>query len=271
MRRISIKLVALDLDGTLLTPDLQIAPRTREAIMAARANGVRFVIVTGRMYQSAAPYAKQLELDGLPMVTYNGALVQEYPPGRVIHHEPVPLETSRALSAFCEARGYHLHAYVNDELYVPNMNPETLKYLAVAQVKAHPVGSIFLWQQEPSTKLLIVADPKRIPQIAAEVVDLLGPTITALSSIPGFLEIFSSKVSKGSALRAVAVALGVDREQVMAVGDGMNDISMLSWAGTGVAMALAPEAVKKAADYVTQAAPGDGVREALERFVLSGQ
>lgn len=263
-----IKLVALDVDGTLVGKDLQIPARTQEAIRSARERGVRFAIVTGRMYQSGVPYARELGLEGMPLVAYNGGLVREYPSGRTICHEPMPVDACKALAAFCEARGYHLQAYVNDELYVPDMGPWTQEYVSIARVKANPVGSLFLWLQEPSTKMLIIDDPARIPAIQAEVRELLGAAVNAAPSHPQFLEMVSAGVSKGKALEAVAASLGVTRDEVMAIGDGMNDMPMLTWAGTSFAMAHAPEALRKAVTHVTTAGPGDGVAEALERLGL---
>lgn len=264
-----IKLVALDVDGTLIGKDLVIPDRTKKAIQTARDRGVRFAIVTGRMFQSGAPYAQELGLEGMPLVAYNGAMVREYPSGRMIYHEPVPVEACKALAAFCEARGYHMQVYVNDELYVPDMGPRTQEYIAIAKVKANPVGSLFLWLKEPSTKVLIIDDPARIPAIKSEVQDLLGPAIHAAPSYPQFLEMTSAGVSKGKALAAVAASMGITREEVMAIGDGMNDLDMLTWAGTSFAMGHGPEALRRAATHVTTEGAGYGVAEALERMGLA--
>lgn len=266
-----IKLVALDLDGTLLGKDLKIPPRSRAAIAAARSRGVQFVIATGRMYQSSVPMARTLELDGAPLIAYNGALVCEFPSGRPLFHEPVPLEACRSLAAFCEARGYHLQAYIHDRLYVPNLGPRTREYLDIARVEASAVGSLFFWLQEPSTKLLVVDDPERISLIQEQVTSLLAGAVTAMPSSPNFLEVVSSKVSKGAALERVAQSLGLAPDDVMAVGDGSNDLSMLKWAGTGVAIGHAPAALRQVAAYVTKSGPGEGVAEALEHFGLTGQ
>jgi Cof subfamily protein (haloacid dehalogenase superfamily) len=181
----------------------------------------------------------------------------------------VPVEACRAAAAYCEAHGYHLQAYVNDELYVPDLVPRTQEYMALAGVKAHAVGSLFLWLQEPSAKLLIIDDPARIPAIQAEMQELLGSAVNAAPSHPQFLEMVTAGVSKGKALAAVAASLGVARDEVMAVGDGMNDVPMLTWAGTSFAMGHAPEALRKVATYVTTEGPGDGVAEALERMGLA--
>jgi Cof subfamily protein (haloacid dehalogenase superfamily) len=195
-------------------------------------------------------------------------MVREFPSGRLIYHEPVPLETCKALAAFCEAHGYHVQAYMDDQLYVPDMGPRTQEYVSISGVKATPVGSLFLWLQSPSTKMLIVDDPARIPAIQAEVEALVGPAVNAAQSHPQFLDIVSAQVSKGKALAAVAANLGIAREEVMAIGDGMNDMEMLTWAGTSFAMAHAPEALKKVARYVTVSGPGEGVAEALMRMEL---
>lgn len=269
MRTISaIKLVAVDLDGTLLGPDLKISPRTRAAISAARVRGVHFVIATGRMYQSAAPYARELELEGAPLVAYNGALVREFPSGRTVHHEPVPVETCLRAARHCEDRGYHVQAYVDDQLHVPDLGLRTEQYVSVSQVRAHPVGPLSRWLKAPSTKMLVVDEPERIEAIQADLRELLGPSVSVVQSYPLFLEIVSSKVSKGTALQATAEALGLGQAEVAAVGDAANDLPMLAWAGVSFAMAHAPERVKRAAAYVTESAPGDGVAEALERLGL---
>ena len=262
-------MVGLDLDGTTLTAEHQIPVQTQEAIAAARARGVHVVVVTGRMYQSAAPYARQLGLEGLPMGIYNGACVREFPSGRILFHEPLSLETCKKVAAFCEARGLHLNAYVDDELYVPNMGERTCKYIAVAGVKAHPVGSLFLWLSKPSTKLLIVDEPEAIEALRPELKGLLGPAFHITSSIPTFLEITHERATKGLALAWIARSLGVPREQVMAVGDAFNDLSMLQWAGTSVAMTHSPDEVKQAATFVAEGGPGTGVAFALERMGLA--
>lgn len=265
-----IKLVALDVDGTLVGKDLTISPRARAAVRAARERGVRFIIVTGRMYRASAPYAAELGLDGLPLVAYNGAMVREFPSGRPIAHEPVPLEVCRTLAEYCEDRGLHVQAYVNDELFVPDLGPETQHYVSIARVNATSVGKLSRWLTEPSTKMLIIDEPRRIAgEIQAEVETLLGRTARAAPSSPEFLEIVSKPVSKGAALAAVADSMGLRRDEVMAIGDGMNDMAMLAWAGTSFAVGHAPEALRKVATHVTSSGPSDAVAEALEKLGLA--
>lgn len=264
----TIKLVGLDLDGTTLNAEHQIPAQTREAIAAAQARGVRVVFVTGRMYQSAVPYARQLNLDDLPIGTYNGAAVWDYPSNRLLYHAPLPLEVSKKVAAFCEARRLHLNAYVDDELYVPDMGERTRNYIAIAGVKAHAVGSLFLWLAKPSTKLLIVDEPENLLALRPELQELVGPSLHLTSSFPHFLEITHERATKGLALKWIADSMGIPREQVMAVGDALNDLSMLQWAGTSVAMSHSPDEIKRAATFVAEGGPGLGVVNALQRVGL---
>ncbi len=260
--------MGLDLDGTLLNVEHRIPVRTQEAVAAARARGIKVVIVTGRMYQSARPYAQQLGLAGLPVGTYNGAAIWDFPSGKLLSHEPMPLEACKRLAAFCEAKGLHLNAYMDDELYVPSMSERTRDYVAVAGVEAHPVGSVFLWLTRPSTKMLIVAEPDEIQGIKPEVLELMGPTFNVVQSHPKFLEVTGERATKGHALAWIANSLGIPRESVMAVGDAGNDMAMFRWAGTSFAMEHSMDEVKRAANYVAKGGPGIGVVDALERMGL---
>lgn len=223
------------------------------------------------MYQSALPFARELKLEGLPMGTYNGGAVWEYPSGRLLSHQPLPLEACKKIAAFCEARGLHLNAYVDDELYVPDMGVRTQKYIAVAGVKAHPVGSLFLWVDKPSTKMLIVDEPDQIQALRPAIKELLGPAFHVTSSVPSFLEITSERATKALALEFMANSLGIAREETMAVGDAYNDLPMLQWAGTSFAMSHSPEDVKRAATYVAEGSSGLGVADALARMGLVGR
>jgi Cof subfamily protein (haloacid dehalogenase superfamily) len=263
-----IRLLALDLDGTLLTKNQEIPPRTLAAIKSARTQGVRAVIVTGRMYRSAAPYAAKLGMEGLPLVSYNGAYVAEYPSNTPIFHEPVDVETARRCAAYCESQGIYIQAYVNDQICQPAYTDEARSYEELAGVKGHVVGPISEWLTEPSTKLVAVSSPERIARLREELSALLGEAANVTISIPTYLEVMSGRVSKGRALQAVAERLGVDRSEVMAIGDGLNDLEMIRFAGTGVAMGHAPAALKAEADYVTESGPGEGVWEALRHFGL---
>lgn len=262
------KLVALDLDGTVVDAAGQIAPRTRAAIHAASARGVTCVIVTGRMYTSAIPYARELNLQGVPLVCYNGAMIRRWPDGEMLRHWPLPVAEARTIARYCEERGYYLHAYVDDQLIVPDLVPEAVLYSHHAGVPAHPVGVLSQWLQRDPTKLLVVAAAERIPALQGELAPAFAGTVQTFRSHDLFLDLVHPEVSKGRALAEVAARLGFAQADVVAMGDAPNDLPMLHWAGKAVAMAHAPPEVQAAADYVCQDLNGGGVAEALEKVVL---
>lgn len=268
MPALPIGLVALDLDGTLLDPQNRITPRTAAAVAAVAARGVRVAIVTGRMYVSAVPYAEQLRLAEHPLAAYNGGLVKEYPSGRLVSHSPVPLDAARVVLELCQARGYYVQGYWNDTCYVERITERTERYCRNAGVEAVAVGPLLDYMREAPTKLLIFEPEERIAGIEAEVRALLGDSVNTAASFPYFLEITHRDATKGKALAVLAAHYGFGPEQVLAVGDAMNDLSMFRWAGQAGAMAHARDEVKAAATYVATAPPGDGVAEVLEHFIL---
>jgi len=220
------------------------------------------------MYQSARKYAEQLGLENRPIGTYNGAAIWEFPAGQLLAHEPLPMEACKRLAAYCENRGLHLNAYMNDELYVASLNEKARLYMAGAGVQAHPVGSIFMWLTGPCTKMLIIEDPAAIQGLNAEVSQLMGPSFHVVQSASNYLEITSERATKGDALAWIANSMGIPRDSVLAIGDAANDIAMFQWAGTSFAMEHAADAVKRAATHVTHGAPGHGIAEAFERMGL---
>ncbi|HMM19487.1 MAG TPA: Cof-type HAD-IIB family hydrolase [Selenomonadales bacterium] len=262
-----IRLVAVDLDDTLLDRSLKISPRAKTAIRSAVDLGVTVTIATGRMYCSAAPYARELNLD-VPLITYNGALIKSGVSGETLFHCPVDAATTSGILAVCRERRWHAQLYLDDELYVRERDEKTLVYEQIAGITARELGDGFYSTAGESTKILIIADPAEVPHIRGYLTERFGEKISLAVSKPFFLEIVRNGVNKGKALDSLAGRLGVKTSEVMAVGDSGNDLDMLAYAGWSVAMGNASEAVKKAADAVTGANDADGVAEAIEKYVL---
>lgn len=263
-----IKLVAVDLDDTLLTRDFQLADHVREAVAAARDSGVLFTISTGRMYSSAVPFARKLEID-LPLITYQGALVKNSFSGEVLLDLPLPLQYAREIIAHIHPLGYHINGYLDDRLLVERDTPEGRRYAGIAGVEAHVVGDLLDYLDRDPTKVLVIADEPRLDKLLAELTPVYGGKIHMVKSKPHFLEFSHLNANKGHALAFLAAYFGVRREEIMAVGDSYNDLEMLEYAGLGVVVANARDDVKAKADYVASLPNGDGVVEALKKFVLS--
>lgn len=265
-----IKLIATDLDGTLLNENYGIPPRTRAAIAEAARRGIIFTIASGRMYRSAEKYARQLELPEVPLITYNGAWVRRFPDGETISYRPVPLTEALSIADLCEERGWYLQVYLNDQCYVPEYNERARLYERISGKPVQAAGAISKFLKEPPTKVLISADEAVIPEITAAVRSLVDDRLFLASSFPFFLEGTDRRATKGQALADVAAQLGIHRSEILALGDSFNDIDMLEYAGCGVAVAHARDEVKAGADYICQEPGAEGVAEAIEKLVLAG-
>ncbi len=262
------RVVALDLDDTLLGRDLVFRPRVMRAVQAAKDAGLMLTLATGRMFQSALPYAQELGIT-LPLICYQGALIEDPVSREVLFHKPVPLQKARQLIETVRRWGLHVNAYVDDELYVEKVTPEAERYVRIARVPLHAVGDLLAFLTSPPTKLVIVSDDATIDKATAELRTAFGDTLYITKSLPMFCEIAHPACNKGIALAFLASSLGVGQAETVAVGDGLNDLEMILWAGQGIAMGNAPLEVRAAADWVTGSLQEDGAARALERLLES--
>jgi hypothetical protein len=264
---IMIKLIAMDMDDTVLNSKLEVSGRTKEVIRAAVAKGIFVTFATGRMYSSCRPFAMELELD-VPLITYNGALIQRAMSNEKLFHQPVPLGVAQQIVQWTEQHGHHIQLYIDDKVYVKARNEYAIWYGNHAKVEIYDVGDLTAFLQQEPTKMLIMSDAARIDGLLGELQGLCNSAVYMARSKPTFLEIVHPEVSKAKALDYLAKQLGVEREEVMAIGDGFNDLEMLEYAGLSVAMDNAHPRVKEQADYVTASNENDGVAKAIEKFVL---
>ncbi len=259
------KLVATDLDGTLVGRDLRISPRARRAVQRVHDAGVHFVMATGRMFRSTLPYARDCDVV-TPLITYQGALIRDPRTMEDLWHRTIAPElTSEALEALAEA-GLHVNLYVNDELLVEKITPQSELYSRISQVQPRVVASFHDPQLSSPTKLVAIGDPEQIDRWVPLLKERFGNRLYVTKSIAPFLEIANAEINKSVALAHLAERLGVKREDVIAFGDGMNDLDMLEWAGCGVAMGNASEALKAVADRVAAPIHEDGVARILEEL-----
>lgn len=264
-----IKLLALDLDDTLLDSGLRISPDCIAAIQEVRARGVRVTISTGRMYQSALPYANQLKID-VPLITYQGAWVKNSQTEEVLYYKPVPFELAKQTMTFFREFGVHYHSYYHDELCMEQLSEEGRYYSRLAGVKPIIIEDLIAaLEQNEAIKIMAITDNASVLlEMESVLRERFSQHLYITRSKPFFLEVMSRQASKANALQVIADHYGIDRKEVMAVGDSYNDIDMIEWAGLGVAMGNAFDPVKEAADYVTTSNDEAGVAEAIRRFVL---
>lgn len=270
----AVRLLALDLDGTILGDDLRISVRTRTAIREAIARGVKVVLATGRMYRSALPYAESLGLSG-PVICYQGAYVRERPgpggaPGAILRHVTIPADAARDAIRWARENGLDPHVNADDRLLMEAGAEGAPDYERLSGIGAEFVPDLVAAIDHPATKVLAVG-PAGLP---ARLLDAgrfaFAGRAEVTVSHPEYLEFTAPGVHKGAALRWLAERLGIPLAETMAVGDQHNDLEMISAAGVGVAMGGAPPEVLAAARHVTASVEEDGAARAIETFVLRG-
>jgi Cof subfamily protein (haloacid dehalogenase superfamily) len=264
-----IRLIALDLDGTLVGSDLTIRPRVRDALVKARAQGVAITIVTGRMFAAAKPYALDLGVTG-PVCCYQGAAIYDVASGAILQMTPVRQDVTRQVLAWAQERGIHAQCYADDTLYVQQINSFSKRYTDLARVDAHVVPSLgTMFADKPTIKIVLVDDADKASAYLDELEPMLGDRAYLTRSHPDFVEILDPNVNKGVALAFVAGKYDATLAETLAVGDAWNDLPLLKAAGIGVAMGSGPPELLSQADAVVADVAHDGVAEAVERFVLT--
>ena len=245
-----IKLIAFDLDGTLLDRKHQLHDKTIEAVKKVRQKGIRTLVATGRMYCSAKPHTDLLEIEE-PIITYNGALVIDPESQSEIFHDPIPFEIAKRITKMVVKNNYHLQLYINDNLYVAEENEFTAKYEDLSGIEANIVGRLDKFLEEAPTKMMIIEDDeeKQI-EIHKFLKNNFNGEIEIASSYPTFTEITAKGISKAVPLKKLAKKFGIKQEEIIAFGDGLNDLKMIEWAGKGVAMENAHPDLRRAADDI---------------------
>jgi Cof subfamily protein (haloacid dehalogenase superfamily) len=268
-----IRLLALDLDDTLLRSDLSISYRTRNAIKKAESLGVTVVLASGRIPAAMDRFSRLLGMDKRPgyLVCNNGTIIQESHTRKLVHEIRIPGETALSAYDLANAEGFPVQIYEDDIMYVSRTNEFTaydqkltgLRQVVVENFRAMVSGGCY--------KLLIPGDPMLLSPLESIIRTYLGNDITLFTSKPYFLEILPARTDKGTALARAAGLMGIPREEVLAIGDSMNDEAMIRWAGMGVAMANGDERIKNIASLVTEKSnDDDGVAEVIERYILKG-
>lgn len=274
----NIRLIGLDLDGTVFDSHKRITPRTRAAIAAACALGAAVLPVTGRP-RSGLP-EEFLSIPGVKYaITSNGAVVSEPATGRVLARSPLALEHALWALDRAEELGALTDVYIDGRAYTKAATFQALLQAAPANMKAYfratrtPVEDQRGWlarQKAPVEKLTMLFTSESVRQKAWALFRDSG-RFEATSSLSNNLELNGRGVDKGKALLALAAQLGLAQSQVMACGDSTNDLAMLGAAGLSVAMGNACPQVLKAARVRTATNDEDGVALAIERYVLNGE
>ncbi|HIY79384.1 MAG TPA: Cof-type HAD-IIB family hydrolase [Candidatus Olsenella excrementavium] len=271
------RLIACDLDETLLDDNGDVPPRVRDAVTAARKRGARFVLATGRPYVSTHRTLDQLgilDAEDEYVISFNGGVITENADERPLTSCELDPDVAEALYERGVAQGLCMHVYTLDTVYVYNYLPEERTYIEGRMCileTDEPTLSFLRDKGEPIVKLLYMSfDARLLHALEHELADI-GVTqgLDVCYSSNRYLEFNAPGVNKGAGLLELARRLGIPQSETMAIGDNSNDVPMIRAAGLGVAVANATDEAKASAGYVCHAGNNAGaVAEALERFVL---
>lgn len=263
-----IRLIATDLDNTLLDREGRIPEHTAALLHRAAAGGVLTAVATGRCFPSALEAARTIGAR-TPVICYNGSRIRWGDTGEILYRADIPPEVIRQVAAFCREEGLYLQCYDEDDVILCERDCPGLRVDPdVATAGFREIGDYRTFSALPATpKMLIVEQPERVAARLAQ----LEETFSGLSfcqSQPWLIEVMPREADKGKALARLAGLAGVRQEEVLALGDNTNDLPMIRWAGVGVVVANGAAAAKAEADYVCGQERSLGVEEALRRFVL---
>lgn len=269
------RLIALDLDGTLTNSDKVITPHTFEVLMRAQAAGVRLVLCSGRPTYGIAALARQLKLEenGGFVLSCNGANIIDWATGELLFRQPLEARFLPQLLELADAHGLPLLTYRDDCILATRNDSVYLDEEARINQMPVEVTTDFIAEasrlEGGAPKCLIPGDPELLVELEEKMKTIFGEALSISRSAPFFLEIMAPGVGKDHSLARLLAQLDLLRGQLIAFGDGFNDLTMLRFAGMGVAMANAADEVKAVADFVTQSNDEDGVGHAVEQWVLN--
>ena len=264
----AIKMIAIDLDDTLLHDDISLSSYTIDVLHRALEKGIKIVIATGRMFQSAQSWGQRIGIGDVPMICYTGAYIALCESGRVIRNETLDLSVAQRILDMGRETGRYMQVYIDDELYIPFRDERTDIYEWQCGVKAHVLRDDFWNLSKAPTKILFFErDPVVILKLKALMAEKFGTVTDLYISKPNLLEVNKKGVSKGAAVRYFCEKWNISTDEIMAFGNGDNDISLFRLTPWSFAVGNATEAAKHEAHFVTDTNNHDGVAKTIAEFL----
>lgn len=273
------KLICMDMDGTLLNDKKEVSERAKKAINKAHELGVKVVIATGRIFVSAEFYGDIIGVKA-PIIASNGAYVREKDSDKAIYEKGLGYENYQLIIDLLKKYDIVPHFYTEDTIYTEKLVHSSLAYKNAnktlpinRQVKIEVVDDwsrLFAERNPKIIKAMAVGDDeKKTKEAKNEFIKL--NKFQVVSSMKNTFEVMAKTTSKGNALKKICDYYGIDRNEIISIGDNENDISMIEFAGLGVAMGNAEQIVKNIADYITTTNEEDGVAKVIEKYIISGE
>lgn len=265
------KAIVLDLDGTLTNSKKEITPKTREALLCAQRRGMRVILASGRPTFGIRPLADELQIGrhGGYVMAYNGGCVTRWDTRSVVFNQTLSADLVPVLyrAAKDGSHTFEILTYQGEGIAATDISNEYVRQEAFINKMPLTLYDDFVCQvQHPINKCLIVGAPTPLAQLEQRLAQQLHGQCSVYRSADFFLECVPCGIDKAASLARLLPTLGLTREEIIAVGDGHNDLSMIEYAGLGVAMANAAADTKAKADYITLSNEEDGVAHVLREF-----
>jgi hypothetical protein len=278
MIALKYKLIAMDMDGTLLNSQKQVTEYTKDVLRRASEKGIKLVICTGRIFTSAKSYARIIGTKA-PIIASNGAYIREKDRNEVIYEKYIKKETLLDIIKVTREWGFYPHIYTTDTIYSEKLIHSSLNYSKWNEtvpederINIQIVDSledVVEKEGENFLKVVVMAledEVEKLQELKKYIRDNMDVSI--FSSYMNNFEIMDKEVSKGNALKRLAEFFDIDREAIVCFGDNENDKTMFEFAGFPIAMGNAEEEIKEIAAYVTDTNDNDGVAKAIEELIL---
>ena len=262
------KLIAVDVDGTLLNSEGILTEETKKAVIACVEKGVIFSICSGRPIQGVEYLNEMLGLD-LPFITYNGAMVVMGKSKKILYEQKLSSQNAKNIIDLGKTYGTTILIWIENKLYASELNERTNKYKEIARVEPILIDDVDELIKNGVTKILWYDEIEKIEEYQSEVGKFLFDSVNYHTSRPMFLEFVDKNASKAIAMKRLGEHYKIEQSEMIAIGDGYNDLSMIEYAGLGVAMANSVDAIKEKADFITLSNDEDGVAHVIRRFILS--
>lgn len=265
------KVLVLDIDGTLTNSNKEITPYTKRGIRMVLEHGHKVILASGRPTPGMRRYEKELELEkyGGYLLSFNGGRIVECRSGEIIYQRILPLSIIPGLHAFARKNGCGLLTYFGENI-ISAFEPDEYAMLE-SRINGMPikvVDNFVHFVDFDINKCLMTAPVDKAPALEKELQEKYGDMVSVYRSEPFFIEIMPKNVDKATSLDRMLESVGLTRENAICCGDGFNDISMIQYAGTGVAMGNAQPAVKEVADYITGTNDEDGLVQVIDKFIM---
>lgn len=271
MKTKDTKILVLDIDGTLTNSQKEITPQTKAGILNIMERGHKVILASGRPTPGMRRYAQELELEkyGGYLLSFNGGRIIECRTGDIVYQKTLPANVIPGLYKFAVKNNIGIVTYLGDHIIVGTRMDEYIELESrINGMPCREVKNFAEYKEYSLNKCLMTAPPERAAVYEKQLQEMYGDVLSIYRSEPFFIEIMPKNIDKAKSLDRMLETVGLTRENTICCGDGFNDMTMIKYAGVGVAMANAQEEVKQSADFITDSNDEDGIVKVIDTFIL---